>query len=79
MAGLFGGSAPAPQPQAPLPQEDDEAARRAALRARTRLLSAPSGRIANQLGQTQTARSTYTPAQVRTGVNSMAGNALLTG
>jgi hypothetical protein len=79
MAGLFGGSPPAPQAQAAAPQEDDEAARRARLKAATRLQSQPSGRLANQLGQGMTAKSTYTPAQTRKGVTPLAGAALLTG
>jgi hypothetical protein len=79
MAGIFGATPPTPKPQPPLPQEDDEAARRAALRARTKLLTAPSGRIANQLGQVAT--TPYAPAQTRKGANATAGMgpALLTG
>jgi hypothetical protein len=79
MSGMFGGGPPAPTPQATMPQEDDLAARRAALKARRAYLDADSGRVANQLNQTRTARSTYTPAQTRKGVDPMAGRALLTG
>jgi hypothetical protein len=81
MSGIFGSPAPAPQAQAPIPQEDDEAARRAALRERTRLLTQPSGRLANALGQTATAKSSYTPAETRKGLSppGVIGPALLTG
>lgn len=69
----FGGSKPpTPKPQTPIPQEDDEAARRATAKARNEVLAESTGRMSNDLGQSDRLGD-YTPAMTRT------GNAILTG
>lgn len=78
MGALFGSKPEPAQAAAPLPQEDDAAARRAALRERTRQAAQPSGRLANQLSASVTTANPYKPATTRTGAND-AGPALLTG
>lgn len=58
-------SPPTPLPSTPMPQEDDEASRRAAALKRNEVLAKSTGRHSNTLGMTGTMG--YAPAETRTG------------
>lgn len=76
MSGLFKSPKPPPLPPPPVPvlQADDAAMRRARLRAREKIMSQSSGRLADHMGASAT--QPYVKATTRSGAGR---NAILSG